>query len=146
MPEARSLTAFFAADDGEGLDGFGGDGVDGVEALGEQGLEFGGLGDFGFVGRRGKDVHGFDNFFVKLKPFAIARGGLLEGAVDDAGNGVEVDGAAFEVIAVNGAENFFGGHEGERVGRFGGTHAFKIESKVQRPKSKVRERKLIAES
>ena len=76
----------FAADDGEGLDGFGGDGVDGVQALGEQGLEFGGFGDFGFVGRGGKEVDGFDDFFVELEPFAVARGGLLEGVVDDAGD------------------------------------------------------------
>jgi hypothetical protein len=121
--------AFFAANDSQRLDGFGGDSVDGVEALGEQGLEAVGFGDFGFVGRGGKEVDGFDDFFVKLQPFAIARGGLLEGMVDDAGNGVEADGAAFEVVAVNGAKNVFGGDEGERVGRL--VHAIKIRSDGQ---------------
>ncbi len=126
---------FFAADDGEGLDGFGGDGVHGVEALGEQGLEFLGFGHFGFVGRGGEEVHGFDDFFVELEPFAIARGGLLEGFVDDAGDGVETHGAAGEVIAVNGAENVFGGDEGERVGRFIGTHVGRVVERVEELKS-----------
>ncbi len=80
----------FAADDGQRLDGFGGDGVDGVEALGEEGLEFlwvGGLW-FGQAGWRGCAA-GFDDFFVEPEPFAIARGCLLEGFVDDARDGVE---------------------------------------------------------
>ena len=63
-----------------------------------------------------RDVHGFDNFFVEFEPFAVTRGGLLDGAIDDGGDAVEGDGAALEVIAVNGAENVFGGDEGERVG------------------------------
>jgi hypothetical protein len=119
----RFVAGFFAADDGQRLDGFGGDGVDGVEALGEQGLEFGGLSDFGFVGRGGEEVRGFDDFFVELEPFAIARGGLFEGLVDDLRDAVEADGATGKVIAIDGAENFFGSHEGERVRLFGGTHA-----------------------
>jgi len=145
-PEVGSRTSGFghlssvlglqAADGGEGLDGFGGDGVDGVEALGEQALEFGGVGNFGFVGRGAEDVHGFDDFFVEFEPFAIARGGLLKSAIDDGGDAVQGDGAAFEVIAVNGAEDVFGGDEGERVGL--GGHGGKItspKSKVQGPKS-----------
>jgi hypothetical protein len=90
--------------------------VDGIEALGEQGLEFRWVRDFGFVGRGAQEVHGFDNFFVEFEPFAIAGGGLFESLVDDGRDGVETDGAAFQVIAVNGAENFFGGDKSERVG------------------------------
>jgi len=66
-------------------------------------------------------VHGFDDFFVELEPFAVARGGLLERAVDDGGDAVQRDGAAFEVIAVNGAEDVFGGDDGEGGGRGHGT-------------------------
>ena len=116
----------FAADDGQRLDGFAGDGVNGVEALGEQSLEVLGFGDFGFVGRGGKDVHGFDDFFVELEPFAVARGGLLEGMIDDARELVEIGSAALEVIAINGAQNFLGGDEGEGVGLGVRTHAFKL--------------------
>ena len=133
----RLWRILFAADDGQGLDGFGGDGVDGVHALGEQGLDVGGFGDFGFVGRGGKDVHGFDDFFVELEPFAVARGGLPEGAVDDARDAVEADGAAFEVIAINGAENVLGGDVGERVGRFVGTHGLKMPQGVESGKLRV---------
>jgi hypothetical protein len=91
--------------------------------MGEQGLEFDGFGDFGFVGRGAEDVHGFDDFFVEFEPFAVARGGLLERAVDDGGDAVKRDDAAFEVIAVNSTEDVFGGDEGEGVGLGGGAHS-----------------------
>jgi len=100
--------------------------VDGIEALGEEALEFLRLGDFGFVRRSGKDVHGFDDFFVELEPFAIARGGLFEGLVDDSRDGVEAHFAAGEVIAVNSAKNFFGGDKGEWVRLLMGTHGGKV--------------------
>ena len=127
MPVLRGLfRVFLGADDGEGFDGFAGDGVDGVEALGEEGLQVGGFGDFGFVGRGGKEVHGFDDFFVKLEDFAVARGGLPNRGVDDMGDGVEADLAALEVIAINGAQDFLGGDEGEGVGLGSGTHVVKV--------------------
>jgi hypothetical protein len=125
MPVLR-VCGFFAADDGEGFDGLRGDGMDGVQSLGQEALQFGRLGYFRFVGWRGKQMHGFDDFLVELKPFSVAGGGLPERSIDDSGDAIEADGAALEVVAVNRAQDFFGGDKGEGVGRLVGTHVSKV--------------------
>jgi hypothetical protein len=125
MPVLR-VCGFFAADDGEGFDGLRGDGMDGVQSLGQEALQFGRLGYFRFVRWRGKQMHGFDDFLVEFKPFSVAGGGLPERSIDDSGNAIEADGAALEVVAVNRAQDFFGGDKGEGVGRLVGTHVSKV--------------------
>ncbi len=89
--------------------------MDGVEALAQEGLPFGRVVDFAGLGRIGEEVKGFDELFVEVDEFVCAALLFANAVADDRGDAFEIDGAAFEIIAVDVAEDVFSELKGDGI-------------------------------
>jgi hypothetical protein len=97
--------------------------MDGIKALAQKSLPFSRVIDFTRFRWIGEQVKGLDEFFVEVDKFVSPALLLTEDVADDGSDAFEADGATFEIISVDMAQDVFGQLKGGGI-RFGrGVHS-----------------------